>query len=106
LGYAVSRSPEDESIRKAWLDSILPLIVDPENTVQTEAFEAVKQEIFEPISKGDFELFSELFSESHFDFMKNVFTLYKPKSLSLRTSPTFRVLETTQHSDCRGVVTC
>jgi condensin-2 complex subunit D3 len=83
LRFAVNQFPDDNDLRFVWLDSILPLIVDPETSVQNEAFEAVRTEIFTPIEQGRPESFSMLFTQSHFDFMKNVFTLYKQKGVRL-----------------------
>jgi hypothetical protein len=83
LRFAVNRFPDDSDLKFIWLDSILPLIVDPETSVQNEAFEAVRTEIFTRIEQGHPESFSVLFTQSHFDFMKNVFALYKQKGVRL-----------------------
>jgi condensin-2 complex subunit D3 len=83
LRFAVNRFPDDNDLKFVWLDSILPLIVDPETSVQNEAFEAVRTEIFTPIEQERPESFSMLFTRSHFDFMKNVFALYKQKGVRL-----------------------
>jgi hypothetical protein len=83
MSAVVDRFPDNEALNSIWLDSILPLIVDPENSVQNEAFDSVRRHIFEPIARGKFELFTAIFSEAHFNFMSNIFMLYKQKAISL-----------------------
>lgn len=83
LNSAISLHKENEDIHMIWLDSVLPLIVDPENTVQNEALDSVTANFLDPIIKGEREIFTSIMKQIHFDFMKNVFALYKQKSIPL-----------------------
>jgi condensin-2 complex subunit D3 len=83
MGHVVGLFSENENLCRIWLDSILPLIVDTETTVQNEAFESLRHHIFEPIELGKPEIFTPLLSPAHLDFIRNIFALYKTKAVSL-----------------------
>lgn len=83
LNSAVERFPNNELLNNIWLDSILPSVLDPENSVQMEAFEAIKNFIFTPLIDGESCHFTSIMTSSHFDFMKNVFNFCKQKAISL-----------------------
>ncbi|OHS97391.1 hypothetical protein TRFO_36397 [Tritrichomonas foetus] len=83
VNSALVRFPKSTELHEAWLNSVLPLIVDPENTVQNEALDSITNHFFNPLINGETEIFTRIMSPYHFDFMKNVFTLYKHKAISL-----------------------
>jgi condensin-2 complex subunit D3 len=83
LNLMSDRFHDNGIVKCLWLDSILPLIVDSETSIQNEAFEAIKTRIFEPIALNKNEFFTPYFTVAHFDFMRNVFAYFKQKAISL-----------------------
>ena len=84
LNIALELFPLSDELVRMWLDSILPLIVDTENSVQNEAFDAVRRKLLEPLESEQEDVFGPKLTEEHFDFMKNVFQLYKQRAMSLK----------------------
>ena len=84
LNAAIDLFPLSDELIMTWLDSILPVIVDTENSVQNEAFDSVRRKVLEPIEAGSDDVFGPKLTEEHFDFMKNVFQLYKQRAISLK----------------------
>lgn len=83
LSNALDRFPYNELFMKTWLDSVLPLISDPENSVQMETLNTIENHIINPLMVNKECKFLEIMTKSHFDFMRNVFSFCKQKAISL-----------------------
>ena len=83
LNSAIERFPDNNLLNNIWLDSVPPSISDDENSVQMEAYEAVKNLIFTPLINGEPCYFTSLMTTIHFDFMRDVFVFCKKKAMSL-----------------------
>ena len=85
INSLLTKYPQEKVIYKVWLNSVLPLIVDPENSVQRESLDSISNYFFDPIINGKSSLFVSIMEQPHFDFMENVFNLYQHFSISLAT---------------------
>lgn len=83
LNSAIERFPDNELLNKTWLDSVLPSILDQEDSVKAEALGSIEKMIFNPLINGEACHFTSLMTTTHFDFMKNVFKFCKSKAISL-----------------------
>ena len=88
LNLSLAKFPDNQSLIHAWLNSVLPLIDDPENSVQNEAFEAIRTVLINPLIQNDdevykFEEYLSMMQPAHFDFIQNSIRFFKQKNISL-----------------------
>ncbi|OHT05358.1 hypothetical protein TRFO_05935 [Tritrichomonas foetus] len=89
LCTAHSRFSDNKALNRAFIDSILPLILDTENSVQKEAFDAANNHIIGPLINGnddEVQYFLPKMQVYHFNFMKDIFTYSKQKAISLKNT--------------------
>ena len=82
--------PKNEYVHRQWLDAILPLIEDKEQSVQKEAMEEMNEHLFTPIISGAKEMFTSIMHKEHYNFLSRTFTVLRLSGYDL--SPLSRSL--------------
>lgn len=83
LGDLLDSFPNIERLHRLWLDAILPLIEDPEQSVQKEAIDAIRNHLIKPVCAGSPELFTKIMHKQDYEFLGRVFLYMRLHSIDL-----------------------
>lgn len=79
-----------ERLHRLWLDAVLPLIEDTEQSVQKEAIESIRHHLIKPVIAGSPEMFTKIMHKQDYEFLGHVFLYMRMHSIDL--SPLCRAL--------------
>lgn len=84
LAHLIERFPSSVVISTQWLNNILPMINDPEQSVQASVSELIFEQLVAPLAgeRGKF-IFRDLMEQHHYDFLSNVFVVLKQNGYEL-----------------------